>query len=111
MVTLAFEKQSGAGSQIVIAEKHVRVRNQQKLLMQVARGDEGECWEWRGQISNAGYGRLMLKTGDTNKMHSAHRASYELFIGPIDKDGIIVQSCKNRLCVNPEHLQQVTEVE
>jgi len=95
----------------LIAEKDVRLRNQQKLLMQVGKSQNDDCWHWRGQISNAGYGRIMLKTGDTNKMHSAQRASYELFIGPIDKNGIIIQTCKNRLCVNPEHLQQVEEVD
>ncbi len=95
----------------MIADKAVRVRNQQKILMQVGHNDPEKCWEWRGQISNSGYGRLMLKTGDTNKMHSAHRASYELFVGHVDKDGIIVQTCKNRLCVNPAHLQQLSSAD
>ena len=69
--------------------------------------EEHTCWQWNGQISHSGYGRIMLKEEHGNKMHSAHRASYELFRGTIDKDGIIVQSCGNRLCVNPDHLKQI----
>lgn len=89
----------------------LKIRNREKIMLQIHKEAESGCWQWQGQISNSGYGRIMLKTGDGNKMHSAHRASYELFIGPIGKDGIIIQSCKNRMCVNPEHLQEVYEVE
>ncbi len=89
----------------------LKKRNQQKILIQVFKDPGSGCWQWQGQISNAGYGRIMLKTDEGNKMHSAHRASYELFIGPINNQGIITQSCKNRLCVNPEHLCEVDEVE
>ena len=83
------------------------LRNRRKIMMNVSRAKENECWHWRGQISNSGYGRILLKGEEGNKMHSAHRASYELFTGGIDKDGIIVQSCGNRLCVNPSHLKQI----
>jgi len=88
----------------------LKTRNREKIMLQIYKEAESGCWQWQGQISNSGYGRIMLKTDDGNKMHSAHRASYELFIGPISKDGIITQSCKNRMCVNPEHLQEVYQV-
>ena len=86
-------------------------RNSQKIMMNVSSSDENDCWHWQGQVSNSGYGRILLKGDEGNKMHSAHRASYELFIGEIEKDGIIVQSCGNRLCVNPAHLKQVNQVD
>ena len=91
--------------------KELIQRNKKKLLMQVTENQQTCCWEWRGQISNSGYGRLMLKDEVGNKMYSAHRASYEIFIGPISKDGIIVQTCTNRMCVNPEHLREVDHVD
>lgn len=73
-------------------------------MMNVSRSGGDECWNWLGQISNSGYGRVMLKDEIGNKMHSAHRASYELFVEELGKDDIITQSCGNRLCVNPAHL-------
>jgi len=85
-------------------QDHLKVRNQQKIMLNVANPQSNECWDWTGQISNSGYGRIMLKDELGNKMHSAHRASYECFVGDIGKDDIIVQSCGNRLCVNPSHL-------
>jgi hypothetical protein len=38
-----------------------------------------ECWEWIGPIANSGYGR----TYTNGRVQSAHRASYEHFIGNI----------------------------
>lgn len=88
----------------------LKKRNLQKILMQVHENKLTGCWEWQGQVSNSGYGRIMLKTEHGNKMHSAHRASYELLVGPVSKDGIIIQECKNRMCINPAHLLEVDEV-
>jgi len=87
-------------------QANLKERNQQKILMNIKKADDQACWEWLGQISHSGYGRIMLKDELGNKMHSAHRASYELFIGEIGKDDIIMQSCGNRICVNPAHLMK-----
>ena len=84
-------------------------RNGDRLLTSIARDFSSGCWLWRGQISNSGYGRMMVRQASGNKMESAHRASYAAFVAPIP-DGVIVrQSCGNRLCVNPGHLEIVDE--
>ena len=79
---------------------------QQRLLANVRELADTGCWEWSGQVSNNGYGRTMLRDDDgRTRMESAHRASYELFVGPIPPHGQVRQTCGNRLCINPEHLQ------
>ena len=88
----------------------LKARNRRKLLMNTHRQPDSDCLIWDGQISNAGYGRVMLKTDEGNKMLSAPRAAYQLFIGPVGKDQIVTQCCRNRLCVNPDHLQLVDEI-
>lgn len=60
------------------------------------------CWEWTGQIK-AGYGRLSGA--------SAHRISYEVFIGPIPSGLTLDHLCYNPPCVNPDHLEPVTAIE
>ena len=85
-----------------------RSRLRQRLLMSVSTANEGGCWEWTGQISNSGHGHLKVKDehGDLC-MRSAQHTSYEAFIGPVEKGLMVMQTCRNRLCINPEHLEAI----
>jgi len=62
------------------------------------------CWEWLGRTHN-GYPCCLTPGGSTKW---AHRISYALFNGPIEKQMHIDHKCRNPLCVNPSHLQQLT---
>ena len=83
--------------------------NRQRLLAPAAIDPDSGCWLWRGQISNSGDGRIMFSGADGRAMESAHRASYLAFVGPIPDGTFIRQSCGNRLCINPEHLEVMQE--
>jgi hypothetical protein len=74
--------------------------------------DDNGCWNWTGAKSAQGYGRITLATGKTwGRTVWAHRASYEVFVGPIPESLTIDHLCRNRACVNPEHLEPVTRTE
>lgn len=62
------------------------------------------CWQWTGYICSDGYGG-MKRSG---KLVRAHRLSYEAFKGPIPSGLSIDHLCRNKLCVNPEHLEAVS---
>lgn len=66
------------------------------------------CWEWKGYVAAEGYGRFYVHpTGAT----WAHRFAFEAALGPIPKGLQIDHLCYNRSCVNPDHLEAVTQQE
>jgi hypothetical protein len=63
------------------------------------------CWEWLAGLTMDGYGQFHPRRGFPTH---AHRYSYDLLVGPIP-DGLDVDHlCRNRKCVNPDHLEPVT---
>ena len=76
-----------------------------RLMGQRVKDPETGCWGWCGQISNSGYGHIMLSDASGCRYtDSVHRVSYRVFIGDIAQGNYVVQSCGNRLCFNPDHL-------
>lgn len=62
------------------------------------------CWQWLGAKTTLGYGYLQ----ERGKNHFAHRVVYSHFKGSISKDLVLDHLCRNRLCVNPAHMECVT---
>lgn len=63
----------------------------------------GDCMNWMGGVSGS-YGRFW----DGIRQVQAHRFSYELKNGPIPTGMDLDHLCRNKLCVNPLHLEPVT---
>lgn len=64
------------------------------------------CWLWTGGL-NDGYGRF--RAG--GKPVQAHVYSYERFVGPVPVGLVLDHKCRVRCCVNPAHLEPVTNEE
>ena len=68
-----------------------------------------ECAIWVAGKTPRGYGRLAH--ADTGEEVYAHRFAYEYFIGPIPEGFVVDHLCGNTSCVNPLHLEAVSQGE
>lgn len=66
------------------------------------------CWLWAGAITDNGYGILHVQVGSRRLPRRAHRLMYEMLRGPVDSALHMDHLCRNRSCVNPDHLEPVT---
>lgn len=64
------------------------------------------CWTWTGSMQENGYGAFRIACA-TN----AHRAGYEIQVGPIPDGMVLDHLCRNRACVRASHLEPVTHRE
>lgn len=62
------------------------------------------CLTWTGVKLANGYGRFKAH----GNAYYAHRYAYEAVVGPIPAGLQIDHLCRNRACVNVEHLEAVT---
>lgn len=69
--------------------------------------DGAGCWQWRRKRDREGYGHIKLHGRDL----LAHRASYEAFVGVIPAGLTLDHLCRQTGCVNPAHLEPVTNRE
>lgn len=82
---------------------------QARFWAKVDKGDGNGCWLWTGPRSR-GYGLFWC-----SRTLRVHRIAYELLVGPIPEgltlDHVKARGCTSRACVNPAHLEPVTNAE
>lgn len=66
-----------------------------------------QCWIWQGTRNRGGYGQFTIN----KKGIAAHRFAYTFYVGTIPEGLQLDHLCRNTSCVNPSHLEPVTQVE
>jgi len=78
----------------------------ERFLNRIENVSESGCWLWVGSL-RGGYGILYAQ----GRRVSVHRYSYEWFVGPVPQGFLLDHLCRVRNCVNPDHLEPVTNRE
>lgn len=84
----------------------------ERLLSRISVDSSTGCWNWMGMSLPAGYGRIHTGIAGTT-YHSAlvHRVMYAHEHGCVPLGLVIDHLCCNPKCVNPDHLEAVTNGE
>jgi len=61
------------------------------------------CWIWKASRNSSGYGQLSTERGKGPVL--AHRLSWLIHFGEIPKNRKVLQTCRNLICVRPDHLR------
>jgi hypothetical protein len=69
---------------------------------------EGGCWNWTGAINDDGYSMLKVTESGVSRLVYVHRLALHLAGRPVPEGLTVDHRCRNRRCVNPLHLDQVT---
>ncbi len=83
-----------------VLPRNPRLSFHEKCLPHPATG----CWTWLAALNSSGYGEFW----DGTRSWRAHRFAYTVYRGDIPEDLEIDHLCRNRVCVNPYHLELVT---
>lgn len=73
----------------------------------------GPCWLWTAGTNPLGYGRYNLtwRNGKPQGLVLAHRHAWQSLVGPIPEGLVLDHLCRVPACVNPDHLEPVTQAE
>ncbi len=68
---------------------------------------ETECWDWTASQNGLGYAKFHVQFKGGRERYG-HRYSYHHFVGVIPASLELDHLCRNKRCVNPDHLEAVT---
>lgn len=83
------------------------LENKERFFKYIAVNSKNGCWVWTGSLTK-GYESFVFCINKKAKTFRAHRVSYSIFKST-DIHGLVIDHiCRNRSCVNPDHLRAVS---
>jgi hypothetical protein len=90
--------------------KGIKAKDVKRFIAKVEDSPDG-CWIWMGASNERYPGFRYGQFNYKGKSATAHRAAYEMFVGPVPPGLVLDHLCRNPRCVNPDHLEPVTHAE
>lgn len=87
----------------LIANKIPYFEDHERFISKIAIDQKTGCWNYTAGKFKLGYGAFSIK----RKLYKAHRISWSIFKGDLDVHLVLDHTCRNRACVNPDHLREV----
>lgn len=100
-------KLRGGTTRLTVDQLPEKMRARVRLELCPVRDLDPFCWIWTGTHLPRGYGLFSHR----GKSQLTHRLSYTLLIGPIPDGLQIDHLCRVHPCLNPAHLEPVTNLE
>lgn len=91
-----------------VLDRTSRLTSMERILARIEVRESG-CWEWQGARSASGYG--WIKLSNPRRYVVVHRLAWSEVHGPIPDGLMILHSCDNPPCVNPDHLSLGTHAD
>lgn len=93
------------GDRLILLSEHSVALFEEKV-------ERGSCWVWTARVAKNGYGMWSVRRGGKQVTLLAHRVAWYLAHGENPPAGTELDHlCRNRRCVNPEHLEPVSRRE
>jgi hypothetical protein len=94
-------RQQHLGKELTILSNQISVMD--RLNKNVVKTDY--CWTWTGRVSGKyGYPQISL----SGRQVMVHRVVFEELVRPLESGETIDHLCRNKICVNPDHLEAVS---
>jgi hypothetical protein len=96
-----------------LARGRQKAESPQDQLERLTRPTESGCWEWLGKIRKDGYADMSYRLGPQNRVtRKVATVAWELKNAREVPPGLVLDHlCRNPWCVNPDHLEAVTQKE
>ena len=79
-----------------------------RLMERIEVDFDSGCWLFTGPLNGTGY---VIVPGFDSKSERGHRLTYQFFRGPVPPGLVLDHLCRVRHCLNPYHLEPVTQGE
>ena len=90
----------GKRSGIQLTQDMITNRLKHRFWSKVEIKDTSSCWPWKASFGYRDYGKFKF----LNTYVSAHRIAYLVTKGDVPQNLIVLHTCDNPSCCNPEHL-------